>query len=296
MGQNVKDFIVVNSFASKPFGGNPAAVFINADGLNQDIMQKIAQQVNLVETVFVLEPDETETDFVFRYFTPLEELPVAGHPTVAAILALIECKRINIQNQDSLVIKTGAGKQQVYIKKEDQPLVIMNQPKPRYLPIVADRKEVAHTLGINVEDLLPDLPIQPVDTGLGHLIVPVKSLDVLMQVERKIDLLREICKKHGVREAQVFTFETYESYCDLHTRNICPREGIEDPGCGMGNGALAAYLAKHYSKGSLNMKVEQGYAVNMPCVINIFAVNGEDGVDISIGGVGRIMIKGQFYI
>ena len=80
----IQDFFVVNSFAEKAFGGNPAAVFLDGEGLVEAVMQSIARQMNLIETVFVFRPDAKEKDLRFRYFTPLEELPVAGHPTIAA--------------------------------------------------------------------------------------------------------------------------------------------------------------------------------------------------------------------
>ena len=79
-----KRFVVVNAFATVPFGGNPAAVFTNAQGLDDATMQAIARQLNLVETVFIL-PAEGDADFRLRYFTPEAEIPVAGHPTIRSL-------------------------------------------------------------------------------------------------------------------------------------------------------------------------------------------------------------------
>ncbi|SMC89812.1 PhzF family phenazine biosynthesis protein [Sporomusa malonica] len=293
---DVREFFVVNSFASKPFGGNPAAVVTDANGLDKSTMQKIARQFNLVETVFVVQEKSGEADFHLLYFTPAEELPVAGHPTIAAILALVECRTIDLHTKSSITIRTGAGKQEILIKNESQPTVLMQQPKPEYLPIVHDRQDITAILGINNDDLYPDLPIQPINTGLGHLIVPVKSLAALMKIERRVSLLKTACRRLGVREVQAFTFETYEPGYNLHTRNICPREGLEDPGCGVGNGALGAYLAEHYSKGDISVRAEQGTIVDMPCIIDIYVVKGEQGVAVSIGGTGKVMMKGQFYL
>ncbi len=98
--------------------------------------------------------------------------------------------------------------------------------------------------GISADDIEPDLPIRAVDTGLGHIIVPLRSLEAIMRVQRKIEPLRRLCQSVGVRETQLFCFESLDKTSDAHTRNICPREGLEDPACGVGNGALAAYLSK----------------------------------------------------
>lgn len=292
------EFLVVNSFASLPFGGNPAAVFPNAENLSKDTMQRIAKQLNLVETVFVINMSLEQADFRLRYFTPNEELPVAGHPTIAAIRALIEVGSINLSNKKTFNIVTGVGEQTISIdESSDEPVIVMQQPKPEYYPIIQDRKSVVNLLGITESDLVADLPIQPINTGLGHIIVPVKSLKALMAIQRNIQPLKAMCKQYGMREIQAFTFETYEKGADLHTRNICPREGIEDPGCGIGNGALGAYLIKHkFSKQlSIHLRAEQGIVANMPCLINIYASFSGEEAKIAVGGSGIVMIKGNFY-
>lgn len=201
-------------------------------------------------------------------------------------------------NKKTFNIVTGVGEQAISIDESgDEPVIVMQQPKPEYYPIIQDRKSVANILGITESDLVSNLPIHPINTGLGHIIVPVKSLKALMTIQRNIQPLKAMCEQYGMREIQAFTFETYEKGADLHTRNICPREGIEDPGCGIGNGALGAYLSKHKFRGqlSLHLRAEQGVVVNMPCLINIYVSSSEEEVKIAVGGSGIVMIKGNFY-
>lgn len=294
-----KRFFVINSFAERPFGGNPAAVFVDAENLDKRTMQMIAKQINLVETVFMFPSIEQNADFYFRYFTPTGELPIAGHPTIAAIFAHIQYNKVDLSKESILNIATNAGNKLIKINKNlIGPTVIMEQQRPHFFPIVTERNAVANLFGLSEDDLIPDLPIQPIDTGLGHLIVPVKSLEALMRVQRKIEPLKSFCKSIGIREAQIFTFETYDSNKDLHTRNICPREGIEDPGCGVGNGALGAYLLEHYYKNrtKIQLKAEQGNIMDMPCVIEIYAQNENGLMDIFVGGNGKVMIEGTFYL
>jgi trans-2,3-dihydro-3-hydroxyanthranilate isomerase len=293
-----KTFYVVNSFAEKSFGGNPAAVFSEVVGLSTEMMQKIAKQLNLVETVFVKDLKGKKADFEFRYFTPEKELPVAGHPTIAGFIALAQANIIDISKKEKYLLKNKKGVQEIIIKNKKEPIVIMEQAGPVFGEIINDKKAVADIFGIDVSDLSDTLPIQTVDTGLGHLIVPVKSLKALMGIKRNIKELKEFCNKHNATEAQIFTFETYNKVMDLHTRNICPREGIEDPGCGVGNGALGAYLMKHHfvNKNIISFKAEQGNIVNMPCVIEIYGVRADKDIKVSIGGKGRLMVKGEFII
>ncbi|MBF8984764.1 PhzF family phenazine biosynthesis protein [Lutibacter sp. B2] len=96
-----------------------------------------------------------------------------------------------------------------------------------------------------------------------------------------------------------FTFETYNEKFTIHTRNICPRNGIEDPGCGIGNAALGAYLLKnkHFNQNEIRLKAEQGKIVNMPCSIEISTNQKEENdIQVFVGGKGRVMIKGEFNI
>ncbi len=294
-----KKFFVVNSFAEKPFGGNPAAVFTDGEHLDTPAMQRIAKQLNLVETVFMFPLAEGNADLHLRYFTPAEELPIAGHPTIAAILAYIQCHNVDLSTESVLHIKTNAGVKLIKITQNlIGPMVMMEQPPPQFYPVVTERNVVADLFGIHEDDLIPDLPIQPIDTGLGHLIVPLKSLEALMRAQRNLEPLKNYCTHIGIREAQLFTLETDDSDKDLHTRNICPREGIEDPGCGVGNGALGAYLLEHYYQGrtKIQLKAEQGHITNMPCVIEIDARKENGRMNIFVGGNGKVMIEGVFYL
>lgn len=294
-----RDYLVVNAFANEPFGGNPAGVFPAAEGLTDLEMQRIARQLNLVETVFVFPADEPDVDRHLRYFTPLKELPVAGHPTIAAWTALCHEGLIDPDHKTEYRQKTAAGIQDIRLQRSGaQVAVTMKQPEARFLSIIEGRESVASVFGLSVNDLVEELPVQVVDTGLGHLVVPVKSLDALMRVERKIEPLRRICEDFDAREAQLFSFDTRDSGHDLHTRNLCPRQGIEDPACGVGNGALGAYLArnKYPQRDEFSFAAEQGHIVDMPSVINVQVFSpGEDLFEIYIGGSGVIMTKGRMF-
>lgn len=295
-----KNFFVINSFGEKSFQGNPAAVFLDGSDLNTRTMQSITKQLNLVETVFIIQNEANSNfDFEFRYFTPIKEVPIAGHPTIAAVIALEASSIINVARKNRYKIKTKIGIQEINAyKKENDLIVMMETKKPVFYPVVEDKSEVASVLGLSITDIMDELPIQPVDTGLGHLIVPVKSLESLMNVKRNINDLKKLCEKLNVSEAQVFTFDTYNKDFDLHTRNICPRDGVEDPGCGVGNAALGAYLLqnKYDNKQEIRVKAEQGIIVEMPCVIEIHVYKRYNEISVQVGGKGNLMIKGEFFV
>ena len=293
---NNRNYSVVNAFTDETIGGNPAAIFPKSEGLNAEEMQRIAKQLNLVETVFISPSEQANIDRELRFFTPSKELPVAGHPSVAAWASLAHEGEISLE-RSTFFQKTLAGVQQIEISKGKELFVVfMQQQPPRFLNIETDRNLVAKVFGIDQADLNPNLPIQAVDTGLGHIIVPINDLNGLMKASRNIDLLQELCARLGAREAQLFCLETRNPNLDLHTRNLCPREGMEDPACGVGNGALGAYLARHHFGGQPEtyLKAEQGHIVNMPSVIHIKVSVADDNFKISIGGSAKIMKKDVF--
>lgn len=288
----IKQLLVVNSFTGKHGMGNPAAVFCDSTGLSDTQMQGIAKQLNLVETVFVL-PAET-ADFTFRYFTPNKEIPIAGHPTVAACIALVHTNNIDLSSRSSIPIQTADGNRELRLEaKQTDVFVKMKQTESRFSPVEQNRMEIAKTLGILEKDLIADYPIQAVDSGLKHLIVPVKSLDRLMSIKRNIFPLKQLCMELKVDEIQAFTFETYSRHTTVHTRNICPREGLKDPACGMGNAALGAYLRKIPQFIGKSIIAEQGNIVDMPCEIEV-EIGGRG--EIWIGGTGKVVITGDYYL
>lgn len=290
-------FLTVNAFAEKPYGGNPAAVFTQADGLPQELMQTIARQLNLVETVFVLS-GEQKADFHLRYFTPAAELPVAGHPTVAAWCALLHEGLIDVEKRNVFTQINQAGKQEIKVEKSKnrgKPIVTMKLPVPRFLDTPCTKAQAASVLDVSPDSIDDRLPIHAVDTGLGHLIIPMRSLDALLSAKRQIEPLRELCKWNGVREAQLFCFETFDKTCQLHTRNLCPREGMEDPACGVGNGALTAYLSQYYrfADSDFSLRIEQGTIIDRPSVVHTRAVKTKEEHKIFVGGSGIVMMEGH---
>lgn len=299
MAADNKHYVVVNAFAGAPFGGNPAAIFTDGEGLSCEVMQSLARQLNLVETVFVL-PADGKADFRLRYFTPHGEIPVAGHPTIAAWLALIHKQIIDPQQRTNYLQVNQAGIQEIVIDNSDsaRPVVTMKQASAKYLDSACTITEVAEVFSISVEDIDSDLPLQAIDTGLGHLIVPLRSLDALFRVKRQIEPLRALCQRLKVREAQLFCFETLNEANDLHTRNICPRDGLEDPACGVGSGALAAYLSKFYwpAKKEISLVMEHGSIVNMPSIVRTRSAEVGGQTNVFVGGSGVVMIEGKFLV
>lgn len=293
-------YYVANAFALKAFGGNPAGVFPNAVGLSDKQMQAVAKQLNLVETVFVFPASSDNADFQLRYFTPEKELPIAGHPTIAAWSVLATVGLISLEAKTVYRQQTKAGIQEIIFEKsKNTPRILMQQPKPQFHSTILDRSRVVSVFSISEDDLLQELPIESVDTGLGHIVFGVRNLEALMRMQRNNEPLKKLCEEYGASEAQIFCRETYDPALSLHTRNICPRDGIEDPACGMGNSALLAYLMKNnvFMDPTIEIHAEQGHIENMPSVIYLRGNRTTDGnLDIILGGSAIIMTRGEFFL
>ncbi len=292
-------YFVANAFAPRPFAGNPAAVFPCSDGLTAEQMQSIARQLNLVETVCVFRPQQKDVDLEVRYFTPEKELPLAGHPTIAAWYVLATQGFLSDETRDLYRQRTQKGVQEIKVDRTSNLVrVIMQQERPRFYGIREDRAEIAAVFSLEESDLLSAFPVESVDTGLGHIIFGVKDLATLMKVRRNIDALKSLCSAMNASEAQIFCEETYDPSMTLHTRNICPREGMEDPACGVGNSALLAYLMKHnfFKTETAEMLAEQGYIENRPSVIYVKGHKRDESYDLELGGSAILMTKGAFYL
>ena len=107
-------------------------------------------------------------------------------------------------------------------------------------------------------------------------------------------MLAQLCRSVGARECQIVCLETQGKDITGHTRNLCPRYGLEDPACGNGNAALGAYYAQFICSGAhdLSLSFAQGHSVNMPAVIDVHVRNGA----VTIGGKARLMIEGMIEI
>ncbi|MCK5128259.1 MAG: PhzF family phenazine biosynthesis protein [Clostridiales bacterium] len=287
------EYYIVNSFSNNKFHGNPAAVIVLDEFTDVQLMQNISKQMNLVETVFVT-PCKSKNEFDMRYFTPEEELVIAGHPTIAALSVLF--KLSHIDPSFDITINTKKQKISARVKQDKENslnnIYYINVDKITHDPQTCKIDLVADALGLLQEDISSDLPIKVIDSGLGHIIVPVNSIDSLFKAKRKIKELKSICELYGAREVQLFALETIENDNDIHTRNICPRMGMEDPACGIGNSALLAYLSK-YHHGKKVYNIEQGYINNFKSIIKGEIINDNF---VRIGGNAVLMAKGTIYV
>ena len=170
-------FYQVDAFTTKALGGNPCAILLDTDGMDEATMLAIAKEMNLSETSFVSTSDKS--DFRARYFTPAEEIPLAGHPTIATIHALVEAGRIELVGEStkvSLELQVGPIAVEIIAREGVVEQIVMTQKKPQFMQI-HDAELVMPVFGLTTDDALPDMPIQTVSTGTPQLMIAVKDHD-----------------------------------------------------------------------------------------------------------------------
>jgi trans-2,3-dihydro-3-hydroxyanthranilate isomerase len=253
-------FIQLDVFTQEPFAGNALAVFTEAEGLTDEQMLKIAREMNLSETVFVLPARDENTLRHLRIFTPAREIPFAGHPVVGTWNALAREGVVPLPEGGTgwtrIQHEVGIGVLPVDLEfKDGEPVqVVMTQGKFEILKEVDDWQEqadIARALGRSREDLDESLPLQVITTGLSSLAVPIRSLADLSRCKVNAGLLGEIYTGLGATGCHAFTRETIEiGEARAHARFFAPADNIpEDPATGSASGSVGAYLVHEGASG-----------------------------------------------
>lgn len=279
---------LLDVFTNERFGGNQLAVFTNGRGIEPALMQRIAKELNLSETTFVLPPDDPANDWKVRIFTPARELPMAGHPTVGTSFVLAHERMVDVSPQNPVIrLEEGVGLIPVtfHFKDGEQPLIQMQQRRPTFSPEFTDRQLAAELLSLTVAEL-DDFPVQEISCGVPFLYIPIKSLADIQKIKFRTDIWERALTHYG--EIFVFTRETTFSGSTVHSRMFAPSMGIaEDPATGAASGPLGCYLVRYgLVKGNpARIISEQGFEMGRPSYIHIeIRTEGDEFTFVGVGG------------
>ncbi len=298
-------FIQVDVFTDKPFGGNPLAVFPDAEGLNDEEMQSLAREMNLSETTFVLPPQAAEADFKVRIFTPAAELPFAGHPVVGTHWALAHLGRVpRSEPVTQVLFELGVGvlPADLYVVGGKVEKVVMTQDRPTFHAILEEVSELAEGLGLDAKAITETgLPVQVVSTGVPQMMVPVRSLAEVQALgagKLNAAALDRVCCAAGTYCVMVFSLETERAESTVHCRMFAPLLGVpEDPATGSANGALGAYLVCHravpLTDPTTHIVSEQGAEIGRPSTLFVEVDReGDEATAVRVGGQVVLVAEG----
>ncbi len=290
-----RPYYLLDVFTDTPLAGNPLAVVLDSSGLDPTRMQKIAAEFNLSETVFVQEPNDPVNTARLRIFTPVRELPFAGHPTVgtAALLALLRAPEYLASRDVAVVLEETIGVVTCTVRKPPRgtALAHFDLPKlPEYLGAPLPKPEIAAALGLDETDLGFEAHEPTLfSAGLAATLVPIKDLATIARA--RPDLSR-FATAFGDSAAYLYTVETADEANDVHARMFAPHMGIfEDPATGSCAAALAGALVAFEMPpdGDHTVRIEQGFEMGRPSLILL-------GLDIANGLLQRASIGGPVVV
>lgn len=288
-------FFFVDVFADKALTGNPLALVPDADALSESQMRSIAREFNQSETTFLVTPRRPGVDWRLRSFTPIgAEVLGAGHNALGAWLWLAARGLIDVaRGAFSQEIGDAVLPVRVDIGPRGSVVVTMNQSAARFGKLVEERAELADALGLDTSDLTDD-DAQVVDTGAGHLMVPVRNRQIVDRVAPDASLLKRALQRVEGEGCYVYSLDPVEPDSAVaYTRFFNPSMGIsEDPATGTAAGPLTALLVASGRIADGTWGIEQGRALGRPSLIQV-SVNG---TDICVSGSGLVVAEGTLFL
>jgi trans-2,3-dihydro-3-hydroxyanthranilate isomerase len=282
----------VDVFTDKPFGGNQLAVFPSPGQLTHAQMQAIAREINFSETTFIYPAKADGAHARVRIFTPAEELPFAGHPTIGTAYVLVSRVKGSRKKPEKLVLELGVGNIEVDIeyrgKKTHQ--ITMHQPLPAFGSALQNREQAARALGTRPEEILGGGVIS---NGLDFLIIEGTTLASVQNAHCNIEDAVKVIKRHGVHAIYFFA-RLQGKGPNVHARLFAPTLAVlEDPATGSAAGALGGYLARILKfPMKLNLLIEQGIEIKRPSLLSVH-VNSERGTIEAVSVSGKVVPVGQ---
>ena len=287
-------------FTDHLFGGNQLAVFLDGRGLSSETMQAIAKEMNFSETTFVLPADTQGTDVRLRIFTPVEELPTAGHPTIGTTFALARAGVID-RGRQAVTFGCNIGPVPVTMTWSGDELSFawMTQSLPTFAEAMPEPARTAAALSLSPAAVAgTGLPAQVVSCGVPFLFVPLTTRSAVDNVVVNPGLLEELlhATRPGAHGVFVFSAQPGDARATVYSRMFAPELGVmEDPATGIASGPLGCYLVRHkivQPEKAAAMISLQGVKMGRPSHVHI-SIGVEKGEIASVRVGGEAVLAGE---
>lgn len=285
-------FYIVDVFAEAKLEGNPLAVVLDVEGWSTEKMQRFAREMNFSESTFITGFNLEKRVFKVRIFTPVGELPFAGHPTLGT--AYVAAKELLKKDVLYLTLDLEAGMISVTFQKasDGQPLLWMKQLNPEF-GAIHRAEEIAPMFRLKPDNIDTRFPIQEVSTGVWFYIIPLKTSEALKKIKLDAEKLITFSADKKAKWPLLFCPEPESKGNHLKVRMV--NDWTEDPATGSANGCLAGYLVRHRYFGSskIDIRVEQGAEINRPSILYLKAEEKNGGIDVNVGGKVVMIAHGE---
>jgi trans-2,3-dihydro-3-hydroxyanthranilate isomerase len=294
-------YLHVDVFTDRPFEGNQLAVFLEPAGLTAAEMQRIAKEMAFSESTFILPRESPDSDIRMRIFTPGEELPMAGHPTIGSTFALA-AEGVIAAGREQFIFALGVGPTPVSLSWKGNALdfVWMTQKAPVVSERIREVGAFATALDLARDDLQRDLPIEVVSCGVPFLFAPLTTRSAVDRASINRAAYRDALRQSGVDELPLFLFTLDRTGAvqdeSAYSRMLAPGLGVsEDPATGSAAGPLGCYLWIHQLLPSTTLQhfvSLQGVQMGRPSRLHVsIEGTGRDVSRVRVGG--RSVIVGE---
>jgi trans-2,3-dihydro-3-hydroxyanthranilate isomerase len=298
MAMPILPFMQVDAFTDQRLGGNPCAIVFDADALDDTTMLAIAREMNLSETAFVVRSDVA--DVGARYFTTAEEIPMAGHPTIATIFALVESGRLELIGDITTImleLRVGPIRVDIHSRHGTVEQIVMSQKAPQFLSTYA-LDEVLPVFGLSPGDALPGVPIQTVSTGTPQLMIALRDHAALRRIQIDIAAYASLRPAADFFSPHLFCLGGATAAGQTFARHFgLPPDTMEDPFTGSATGGMAAYLWHYGLIDSPKFVAEQGHWMQRPGQASVEVVGPPAAIEtVRVGGNAVTVLRGELIL
>jgi trans-2,3-dihydro-3-hydroxyanthranilate isomerase len=274
-------YVLADVFTDTPLLGNGLAVFTDARGIPEERLQPLARELNLSETVFVY-PAEQGAHARMRIFTPMDELPFAGHPVLGTAFVLAAPLQL-----EEIRLETGAGVVPVRLSRSEGRITFgwMSQPVPTVQPY-EQPDELLRAVGVERSEL----PVELYDNGAKHVYVALANVEAVARLEPDLQALERL---PGLLGTSCFAGEGER----WKTRMFAPGDGVpEDPATGSAAGPLACHLARHGRiPFGTEIQISQGAEIQRPSTLHARVTGTAEQIEaVEVGGSAVVVARGEF--
>lgn len=298
-------YCTADVFTSRRFGGNQLAVFPDASGIPEGVLQDIAREFNYSETTFVFPPADTRHTRRVRIFTPGGELPFAGHPTVGTAFVLATIGALPLTGAETrIVFEEKVGPVPVTIRSKHgipEFAQLSVAQLPEYGPPAPTPAKLARALGLDPADILSgEAGPEAVSCGVWFLFVPVRNRAALGRARVRLDDFNALLADYVTQKVFLFCTEPELPGSHYRARMFAPGIGVpEDPATGSACVGFGGYLARRDQRkdGMLRWVIEQGFEMGRPSLLEV-EVDKADGAitAVRVGGHSVLVMKGEFHV
>jgi trans-2,3-dihydro-3-hydroxyanthranilate isomerase len=296
-----------DAFSNTAFGGSQAAVITDASSIDFDQRQKIAREIGMPATAFVNGYGDDWIDV--QFMSTVMELPMCGHGTICLVTRLtepgfIEC---GAKHDIELRLPKGSAMVEVYQTAENRTQVMLDIEPPVIAKEDLDLDLLYSILGLNQNDIDPQLPVEIARGDFIHLQLPLKGLEAMRRIQPKFAEIIDFCHVYNIETITPFTLEVENQTSTVHVRDFCPAVGVaESAAAGTTNAALTTYLLRHdlvetVDPAALTQEVfvvaEQGHEISRPSQIKSKVTLLKKKIQrLQVGGVATKTMEGVFCI